>query len=104
MNEEKQFEELIEIVKPFVRGLPCGEESGSCELTDCRSCNARNLAKAIIEKDYRKRSEGEWIKSTQTHELICNLCGAIGPVDCLKEDFYASNFCPNCGAKMKGGE
>lgn len=62
----------------------------------------RKQARRLYEKGYRKQSEGAWIKSTQTHELICNLCGAIGPVDCLKEDFYESNFCPNCGAIMKG--
>ena len=53
---------------------------------------------------YRKQSEGEWISNRQTDELICNLCGAIAPVDCEKERFYKSNFCPNCGSKMKGGE
>lgn len=54
-------------------------------------------------EDYRKQSEGEWISNRQTDEYICSLCGAIAPVDCLKEDFYKSEFCPNCGAKMKGG-
>lgn len=57
-----------------------------------------------LEANYRKQSVGEWICNRQTSEYICSLCGAIGPVDCLKEDFYESNFCPNCGAKMKGGE
>lgn len=50
-----------------------------------------------------KQSEGEWISNCQTDEFICSLCGAIAPVDCLKEEFYKSKFCPNCGAKMKGG-
>ena len=59
MSREKQIEEMIEIVKPFVSGLACEQESGSCELTDCRSCKARCIANALIEKGYRKQSE--WI-------------------------------------------
>jgi hypothetical protein len=39
---------LTEIVKPFVSGSACEHESGSCELTDCRSCNARSLADHLL--------------------------------------------------------
>ena len=58
MSKEKQLNEIIEIVKPFVSGCACEEESGSCELTDCRNCNAINLANRLQEADYRKQ---EWI-------------------------------------------
>ena len=54
----EQIEEMIEIVKPFVSGLACEEESGSCELTDCRSCNARDLSNKLYTAGYRKQ---EWI-------------------------------------------
>ena len=95
MSKEKQIEEMAKIF--------CGMKNG-CDgcMWDKVHCNERNYAEEIYNAGYRKQSEGEWIKPTQTHELICNLCGAIGPVDCLKEDFYESNYCPNCGAKMKG--
>ena len=97
---EKQIEEMIEIVKPFVSGFACGDESGSCELTDCRSCKAINLAKAIIEKGYRKQSEGEWIakekiiRSITALNYTCSVCGV---------ESRCTPYCPNCGAKMKGG-
>lgn len=64
----------------------------------------RQIENMCFEETYRKKSEGEWLGSDQTDEYICSLCGGIAPVDCEKEDFYKSNFCPNCGAKMKGGE
>jgi rubrerythrin len=96
----KQIEEMVEIVKPFVSGLPCGDESGACELTDCRSCKARNLVNAIMEKYYRKESVGEWIKDEKSkfkHRYHCTAC-----------DFYLigapTKHCPNCGARMSGGK
>ena len=57
IEEEKQIEEMIEIVKPFVSGLTCEEESGFCELIDCRNCNARNLSNKLYNAEYRKQSE-----------------------------------------------
>ena len=45
---------------------------------------------------------GEWLSNAQTDEYVCSKCDGIAPVDCEKEDFYKSNYCPNCGAKMDG--
>ena len=41
-------EMLIELVKPFVSNFACEQESGTCELTDCRTCNARVLADHLL--------------------------------------------------------
>lgn len=41
-------EKLVELLEPHMSGLACEHESGSCELTNCRSCNARNLANQLI--------------------------------------------------------
>ena len=41
-------EKLVELLKPYVSGLACEQESGSCELTDCRSCNALWAARKLI--------------------------------------------------------
>ena len=32
----------------------------------------------------------------------CSVCGARPPKDTLKNEWH-SNYCPSCGAKMKGG-
>lgn len=94
MIREKQIEELAEDIYEFGElrygEIWCGDD---CE----------KVAKLLYAKGYRRQSEGEWISNCQTDEFICSLCGAIAPVDCLKEEFYKSKFCPNCGAKMKGG-
>lgn len=34
-------------------------------------------------------------------EPYCSLCGTYALLD-GKEDYMPSNYCPNCGAKMKG--
>ena len=71
-----------------------------CKISHKHRALNRNI-KQIAAADPVPRSK--WISNYQTGEYICSLCGALAPVDCLKEDFYESNFCPNCGAKMKGG-
>ena len=40
---------LIDLVKPFVSGGACDEESGLCELTTCRDFNAQALAGRLLE-------------------------------------------------------
>lgn len=47
MNKENLINELVKIIKPYMSGLPCEQESGSCELTSCNECRARELANKI---------------------------------------------------------
>ena len=51
----------------------------------------------------RKQSEGEWVEKNVFFAIYkCSICGEEN----LYKDGHAclSKFCPNCGAKMKGGE
>ena len=41
-------EKLVELLEPHMSGFACEYESGSCELTSCRSCNAKNIADHLI--------------------------------------------------------
>lgn len=95
MSKEKQIEEMAkDLCDIECKGMKCG-------ICDSYGCEYRMQAEALYNAGYRKQRVGEWISNRQTDEHICNLCGAIAPVDCLKEYFYKSNFCPNCGAKMR---
>ena len=46
---------------------------------------------------YRKQSDGEWVRYGYDSQE-CSLCGSVNT------NYLNNNFCPNCGAKMKGGE
>lgn len=54
-----------------------------------------DIARHLHEVGYRKQTEGKWKK--RGNEKTCSLCKFI---------YYSNNdewnFCPNCGAKMKG--
>lgn len=56
------------------------------------------LAETIQELSFEstaKRPTGEWkIGGKTTHYHYCSICGNDGDLQ--------DNFCPNCGAKMKG--
>ena len=46
---------------------------------------------------YRKQSEGEWIISSDGYYPYCSECKNE------PKNGVMTDFCPNCGAKMKGG-
>ena len=45
------LEKLVELLEPYMSGEPCDAESGSCELTNCRTCDAIALANRLILHD-----------------------------------------------------
>ena len=111
-SKEKQIEEMAKIF--------CGMKNG-CDgcMWGKVHCNERNYAVEIYNAGYRKQSEGEWLVNAWSeksqkwivipyikHQHIdpfCSLCKSHALLDGA-EFGVASNYCPNCGAKMKGGE
>ena len=61
----------------------------------------RRQAKRLYNAGYHKQSEGEWVEHSNWAGSIEYKCTA-----CKETTFHAQHyaFCPNCGAKMKGGE
>lgn len=58
-----------------------------------------DAAVALYNEGYRKQSEGEWIiKGDYLKIMECSACGFMAASIHEK-----TRFCPNCGAKMKGG-
>ena len=100
MSREKQIEEMAKEL--------CGMDR---ECKDCNMdsiCISQNCASIFYKLGYRKQEEGEWAKTQfvartafyTVKEFPCNKCGEIFEVAKGNELMH---YCPNCGAKMKGG-
>lgn len=93
MSKEKQIEEMAKVLEQR-----CNRDC----IPDCSEC----LAQTVYNAGYRKQSEGEWIKHPASYE--CTACKEEFFVEGYAEDYdpitdWDLHFCPNCGAKMKGG-
>jgi hypothetical protein len=108
MSKEKQIEVIIDLLTEF-------DEMGFVPATTVPNPEAYairwrdELTKALIE--YRKQSEGEWVPCDVLPEdedgewtsYACSMCKHT--TDSYYRDVHdLSRYCPNCGAKMKGGE
>lgn len=99
-------EKLIELLEPHMSGLACKYESGSCELTSCRSCNARNIADHLIANGVTVQERGYWVSLTDCANagVYCSVCHKkVYKEDyawCNRKNKLRSDYCPHCGAKM----
>lgn len=80
--------------------------------SDCKDCPGRKYgykcreylkADHLIANGVTVREHGRWEKIAH-YPYYCSCCGEIAPLDCEGESHYKSNFCPNCGADMRGEE
>ena len=97
---------MVELLEPHMSGLACEYESGSCELTSCRSCNARNIADHLISNGVTVQEFGHWVSLTDCANagVYCSVCNKkVYKEDyawCNRKNKLRSNYCPHCGAKM----
>lgn len=92
MSEKKQIEEIRKDIFAAFGGYAKWEEDW------------QSLAEAVYNAGYRKQSEGTWEKSDIPGEkYVCSECGCACWYYDYEGDVAKSKFCPNCGAKMKGG-
>ena len=85
---------LVELLEPYMSGIACEYESGSCELTSCRSCNARNIADHLIANGVTVQ---EWISVTE------RLPEAGGYVVCIAKRNPFSRSMPMVARVEKNG-
>ena len=58
------------------------------------------IAEILTIEDYCKQIKGEW--GFDGMSWTCSECGEYAPIS-RKFRLSKFNYCPNCGAKMKGG-
>lgn len=99
---EEKARELRDRAKPYEE-KPCTRVN-MMYANSCNECAKEHEQLAEWLKDYRRllteQQTGEWIDTGDMEEywgeeFQCSVCGA--------KDHW-NNFCPNCGAKMKGEE
>lgn len=97
-NEKQQIEEMAKVIKSSLDGLG----SGNFNFTGDEISTM--FAKALYNADYRKQSEGKWIFEHEFYgKMLCTNCKEEALIN-EWDEYVDSDFCPNCGAKMKGGE
>ena len=118
-TEKQAIEEMAkDLCIPVMRFLPWV----NCEMcenngTDIEQCLFHKYAKILTKAGYRKQSEGEWEFVEKEAFWICNMEESLKtgkptkelmPVCSVCKTLFGKivlefKFCPNCGAKMKGG-
>lgn len=89
----KAIDNAPTVVNEYTKGFADGEKSG-------RHFPLTDEEKAILVRQWLP--QGEWIikpkENSQSAILICDKCNHFIPITIDK------NFCPNCGADMRGKE
>ena len=96
MSRDKQIEE---IAKDLCNSTMCDLETfNNCRMPQGNCSRCQRVAKDLYNAGYRKQSEGEWIRYPHGSGIYCSICKH-------KRRYRDINdaYCPNCGAKMKGG-
>ena len=94
MGREKEIEKMAEAI---FQNCNCGLFFSEAE----------KIARFVIEEQgYRKQSEGKWEKF-EGERFICSNCAKVfglGSAATIYDVKRVWKYCPNCGAKMSGGE
>lgn len=111
MCKKKQIEKAIPADEVIQALKCCASEEDNCHRCPFMGVGGISdicitaMSRAALDLIYRKQSEGEWrpyktpLDARQTG-WICSNCSSV-VYDLSNGD---TDFCPYCGAKMKGGE
>lgn len=107
MDKEKQIEEIAKAM--------CKNYGNCNRCIAFVTCDVKSFALRLHEKGYRKERQGEWVdrygNKYDNHIYDCSLCNKEALWNIVADELLSpktiqvlSDYCPNCGAKMKGAE
>ena len=84
----------------------CGCNNAECRHRDntdfCVTCDSVNIIKSLPSVQ-PERKTGRWIKTARWGRVYyCNQCRNYLDFDGVNAGRGSTNFCPNCGADMRG--
>jgi hypothetical protein len=93
---KEQIEEIFNIIT-----TDCDGECVGCEFENDEWCFTHYVSARLYNAGYRKQLEGEWVFNRgRTYGEPAYYCSACSEG---ASEYGYDKFCPNCGAKMKGG-
>ena len=112
MSREKQIESTDWLTRDIPKEQLEREKQEAIMSADLELCHAEfisgiytdydAIAQKMFAKGWRKQIEGEWLfnrgRTYGEPAYYCSNCSEGG------SEYGYDKFCPNCGAKMKGGE
>lgn len=105
----KQIDEMAEMLDIIAEA----RETYANDVTD--HTENEYIREGFLNADYCKQKKGEWVDQYNGKYAnpiyVCSICGKgtlltpyINELNNMEMTQALSAFCPNCGAKMKGGE
>lgn len=95
---KNQIEAIARLICP-----ECGDKCYTCMFGKWKPCKAKAIAEKIYDEGFSKQGTGEWsaittedLQNVKTKAYHCPICGK-------SNGFRKSNYCSNCGARLKGG-
>ena len=63
-------------------------------ITEANRCNFAEIARMVKSEDVAPVVHGKWqyVETDDEHFFLCSVCN--------DKEYWESNYCPNCGAKM----
>ena len=94
-SDREKLIELMREVDACICNLCCGEGRFNH--------SAGILTDHLLTNGVVVREKGEW-RNNKDDYPECDKCGYMPQYDPMIDDIYYSDFCPNCGADMTGGD
>lgn len=99
---KNQIEAIAKLICP-----ECGDGCYTCMFGKWKPCKAKAIAEKLYDEGFSRQGVGEWVvtdhigmgkgRCTNYSTFACPICGRSNGR--LKQ-----NHCPECGARLKGGE